>query len=168
MKSKKIELKTSENENNCHLFFLDKNPKNGRRFRRPFWSGGVKLPCGQNRRLLAAALPQLTERIDVAGGGGREELPHREIDLLEDLAGILVTVLHIAFLVRHAVVIDWDKQLGIPLQPQDGELPQAEIDPPNRVVVQTDGLVKGGLNSCGHLGQDAFAAHGALTHIAQL
>lgn len=65
-------------------------------------------------------------------GAGGEEFPHGEADLAEDLAGILVPVLVPAGALPggHAVVVHGDEQLGVPLQPDHGELPQGHIQPP--------------------------------------
>ena len=60
----------------------------------------------------------------LSGDIGREELVDGELDVAEDLAGIVLAAAAGALLLRQAVVIDWDQKLGIPLQADDGELAQ--------------------------------------------
>ena len=57
---------------------------------------------------------------------GREELAHRELDLPEQLAGVLLAAVAaaVAVLLRHAVVVGRHEQLGVPLQADDGKLAQ--------------------------------------------
>ena len=57
---------------------------------------------------------------------GREEFIHREFDVAEDFAGIIVVAAAGALFVRQAVVIDGNEQLGIPLQPDDGKLTKGD------------------------------------------
>ena len=59
---------------------------------------------------------------------GREELAHRELDLPEQLAGVLLAAVAaaVAVLLRHAVIVGGHEQLGVPLQADDGELAQGD------------------------------------------
>lgn len=66
---------------------------------------------------------------------GWEKFVHGEMDILEDTAGIFLSVAAGALLVRNAVVVYRNQQLGISLQPHDGELPQGDIDP--TIIVST-------------------------------
>ena len=76
----------------------------------------------------AAAIFRLLVGLRLTDGIGREELFHRKSDVPEEPAGVLGGAAA-ALLLRHAVVIDRDQELRIPLQPDDGELPQGHIDP---------------------------------------
>ena len=76
----------------------------------------------------AAAIFRLLVGLRLTDGIGREELVHRKSDVPEEPAGVLGGAAA-ALLLRHAVVIDRDQELRIPLQPDDGELPQGHIDP---------------------------------------
>ena len=79
-------------------------------------------------RSLAAAL-DVVAALRPLDGVGREELAHREGDVPEQSAGVLAAVAAGALLVGHTVVVDGHQQLGVPLQPDDGELAQGHIDP---------------------------------------
>jgi hypothetical protein len=59
---------------------------------------------------------------------GREKFSYGEGDAAEQRAGIFAASAG-AFFFGHAVIIDGNKQLGIPLQTDNGELPQCHIDP---------------------------------------
>ena len=85
------------------------------------------------RSLAAAAkIPGLLVRLGTADRVGREELAHREADVAEQPAGVLAGAAG-TLLLGHAVIVHGDQELGVPLQPHDGELPQRHIDAP-RVV----------------------------------
>ena len=55
---------------------------------------------------------------------GREELTHRELDLPEQLAGVLLTAVAAAVtvLLGHAVVVSGHEQLNVALKSDDREL----------------------------------------------
>lgn len=53
---------------------------------------------------------------------GGEELLHGELDLSEDLAGIILITLIGTLFARDTVIVGGNKQLGVPLQSDDGEL----------------------------------------------
>ena len=57
---------------------------------------------------------------------GREKLLHRETDAAEESAGIVVGRAD-ALAFGEAVVIHRDHQLGVPFQPDQGELPQRGV-----------------------------------------
>ena len=61
-------------------------------------------------------------------GVGREKLAHREGNVAKQAAGIVGAAAG-ALLLRHTVVIHRHQQLGIPLQADNGELSQCDIDP---------------------------------------
>lgn len=92
-------------------------------------------------------------------GAGGEEFPHGEADLAEDLAGILVPVLVPAGALPggHAVVVHGDEQLGVPLQPDHGELPQGHIQPP-AAPVKGQVAVEAGADAGGDLRQVVLRA----------
>ena len=61
-------------------------------------------------------------------GVGREKFAHREIDVAEQAARIVGAAAGALFL-RHTVIVHRHQELGIPLQTDDGELPQSNVDP---------------------------------------
>ena len=64
---------------------------------------------------------------------GREEFAHREFDIAEDCTGIFIATAVSgtagAILLWHAVIVDRNQKLRIPLQADNGKLPQSHIDP---------------------------------------
>ena len=76
----------------------------------------------------AAAIFRLLVGLRLTDGIGRKELVHRKSDVPEEPAGVLGGAAA-ALLLRHAVVIDGDQQLGVPLQTHQGELTQGDIHP---------------------------------------
>lgn len=103
-----------------------------------------------------------------AGGGaaGGEELVDGELHMAEDLAGVLLAAAAGAFLLGHTVVVHRHKQLGIPLQPDDGELAQGDIDP-LALAAAAQLAVETATDTGGHVGQLAVTGV-ALAHIYQL
>ena len=82
-------------------------------------------------RLFAAALLAAAVTGIVAGRLGREELIHREGNILEHFAGIIAAAAGaaVAGFVRQAVVVYRHEQLAVPLQADDGKLTQGDKDP---------------------------------------
>ena len=81
---------------------------------------------------VAALLPVVVAAAGIVSVVGREELIHREGDVLEELAGIITAAAAVgaggAALVRQAVVVHRHQQLAVPLQADDGELAQRHKD----------------------------------------
>jgi len=74
------------------------------------------------------------------------ELGSREGDAAEQLAGILGAAGGVtAFLGGNAVVHNRHDQLGVPFQPDDGELPQGDIEP-SAVILEHQVLIEHGLD----------------------
>ena len=102
-----------------------------------------------------------------SGGAGGEELAHGELHMAEDLAGVLLAVGAAgALLLGHAVVIHRHEQLGVPLQTDDGELAQGDIDPA-ALAAAAQIAVEAAADAGGHVGQLAVAG-AALAHVHQL
>lgn len=117
-------------------------------------SGGRSCFAGTRASAAAAAGRGLLLFRHARQGAGREELAHGEPDLPEDLAGIFVAVLVAAGALPggHTVVVHGDEQLGVPLQPDHGELPQGHIQPP-AAAVEGQLTVEAGADARGDLGQ---------------
>lgn len=98
---------------------------------------------------------------------GREELAHRELDLPEQLAGVLLTAVAAAVtvLLGHAVVVSGHEQLGIPLQSDNGELAQGDKQAVH-IAAGDQLLGKAGAHSRGNLAAVVVVA--ALAHLHQL
>lgn len=62
-------------------------------------------------------------------GARGEELVNGELNLTEDITGILFRCAAGSgtFLVGQAVIVDGDQELGVPLQANDGELAQGNV-----------------------------------------
>ena len=87
---------------------------------------------GKERSLtVAAAAVAFGILIAVAAGDivGREKFVHRELDLTEDLTGIILRAAAVALFAGDAVVIGRNEKLRIPLQTDQGELAQCQVDP---------------------------------------
>ena len=97
----------------------------------------------------------------------RGELLGREGNPAEHFAGILGAAAAglAAFLHRDGVVQYRDHQLGIPLQPDDGELPQGDEQPP-LAAGEHQLLVKGGSDGLRNLNGHRFA--GAVADLLDL
>ena len=113
-------------------------------------------------------------RLLIAGGSfrrqtvGRKKLVHRELHLTEDLTGVLLAALTAAagtLLIRQAVIIGGDEQLGIPLHADDGELSQGDVQAVD-VAPQHQLLREAGADGGGDL--TAAVSRAALAHIHQL
>ena len=114
----------------------------------------------------AAAL-QLGMAVRASGGGaGGEELVDGELHMAEDLAGVLLAVAAGALLLGHAVVVHRHEQLGVPLQPDDGELAQSDIDP-LALTAAAQLAVEAAADAGRNVGQLAVAVM-ALAYIHQL
>ena len=99
---------------------------------------------------------------------GGEELIHGEADTLEELAGVLASAAAAAgaVLVGHAVVEHGHEQLAVPLQADDGELPQGYEGP--AVVVAHGQLAAEALAHAGGNLADVAVAAAALAALHQL
>ena len=87
--------------------------------------------------------------------------------MAEDLTGIVLAAAAAgALLVGHAVVIDRHEKLGLPLQTDDGELAQSDVDP-LAVVAEAQVTAEAGADAGGNFGQLAVAG-AALAHVHQL
>lgn len=87
--------------------------------------------------------------------------------MAENLAGVLIAgrVAAGALLFRDAVVVDGGEQLGVPLQTDEGELPQGDIEPPV-LAAEAQLTAEAGADAGRNLGD--FAVTGTtLTHIHQ-
>ena len=96
-----------------------------------------------------------------------EELADRELHLAEYLAGVLAALgaLAGALLLRQAVVVGGDEQLGVPLHADDGELAQGDVQAVY-VAPHHQLLREAGADGGGDLA--AAVAGAALAHIHQL
>ena len=92
-----------------------------------------------------------------------------ELHMTEQLAGVLITGAAVAgaLLIGHAVVIDGDQELGIPLQPDEGELAQGHIEP-LALAGEVQVAAKAGADAGGHLGEFAVSGAVAVTGVYQL
>ena len=92
-----------------------------------------KTLCVFEKRSLdhAAVLDLPVTRGGAGGLVGREELIHGELHMAEDLTGIVLVAAAGALLLGQAVVVDGHEELGVPLQPDDGELAQGNIQAVN-------------------------------------
>ena len=101
---------------------------------------------------------------------GREELAHRELDLAEHLAGVLLAGIiaagAAAILGGDAVVIGGDEKLGIPLYADDGELAQGDKEPV-LVAAHHQLIAEAGGHAHGNVRAGAVAG-AAVAHIHQL
>ena len=86
--------------------------------------------------------------------------------MAEDLAGIVLAAAAGALLLRHAVVVHRHQQLGVPLQPDDGELAQGDVDA-LAVAAEAEVAAEAGAHAGGQLGELAVAG-AALAHVHQL
>lgn len=75
--------------------------------------------------LFAALAAELIQGIHVAGVARRTELVDRELNLLEQLTGIVVADVAAALLVGDAAVVNRNQQMCVTLQTNDGELTQS-------------------------------------------
>jgi hypothetical protein len=68
--------------------------------------------------------------IMILGGAGWEEFVNRELYLAEDFARIVIVVIAgaNALLGGQAVIVNWDEQLGVSFQTDDGELTQGYVN----------------------------------------
>ena len=90
-----------------------------------------------------------------------------ELDLAEELAGVLLAAGTAgALLLRHAVVVDGHEELGLPLQADDGELAQGDVDP-LALAAEVQIAAEAGTDAGGDLGELAVAG-AALAHVHQL
>ena len=92
-------------------------------------------------------------------GVGREKFAHREIDVAEQAARIVGATAGALFL-RHTVIVHRHQELGIPLQTDDGELAQSNVDPAafvSAAKLPAEALADGR----GHLAQIAVAVPSA-------
>ena len=97
----------------------------------------------------------------VAAGGYK--LPFRERDLGEQFTGVFCAAGVVAALLGgDAVVQHRDYQLGIPLQPNNGELPQCYQQPP-LLTAENQFLIKAAANPLGDLLDGLFP--GTFAHI---
>lgn len=85
--------------------------------------------------------------------------------MAEDLTGVLVAAAAGALLLRHAVVVHRHEQLGVTLQPDDGELAQSDIDP-LALAAAAQLAVEATADAGGYVGQLAVAVV-TLAHIHQ-
>ena len=115
---------------------------------------------------MAAALGLPAAVVRGVGIVGREELVDGELDMAEHLAGVLVVAAAGALLLRHAVVVHRHEELGIPLQTDDGELAQSDVDA-LAVAAEAQVAAEAGADAGGHVGQGAVAGM-ALAHVYQL
>ena len=110
---------------------------------------------------VAALLPVVVAAAGIVSVVGREELIHREGDVLEELAGIITAAAAVgaggAALVRQAVVVHRHQQLAVPLQADDGELAQRD-EHPAAVLARRQVAAKALAHAGGHLAQVAVAA----------
>ena len=90
---------------------------------------------------------------------GREELVDGELHVTEDLTGILLAGAAVAgaFLLRHAVVIDRDEQLGVPLQADEGELAKRDVEP-LALAAEVQIAAEAGTDAGGHVAELAALA----------
>lgn len=93
----------------------------------------------------------------VVGVVGGEKLLHGELDFAEDLTGVILTAAAVALFVGNAIVIGGNEQLRIALQPNDGELPQSQIDPAS-IVTEVEVVAKAGPDGIGDLAAVAVTA----------
>ncbi len=93
---------------------------------------------------------------------GWEKFAHRETDLAEDLAGIVVAVLIAAAALSggHTVVVDGDEELRISFQTNHGKLPQGDVKPA-AAPVKAQLAVEAGADAGGDFGQLIFCAAAA-------
>lgn len=90
-----------------------------------------RLPVSRQSLALIAAAAAVHSILIVLrrmDGIGREKLVDREVDIFEYSTGVFVGIPTGALLIGHAVVVDRDQNLGIPLQTHNGELPQGHVD----------------------------------------
>ena len=99
---------------------------------------------------------------------GREELVDRELNLSEQFAGVFPAVVTAAgaLLLGHAVVVHGHEQLGVALQPDNGELTQRHIEAVN-IAAGHQLLRETGSDRRGDF-RTAALAGAALAHIHQL
>ena len=88
--------------------------------------------------------------------------------MAENLAGVLIAggVAAGALLLRDAVVVNGGEQLGVPLQTDEGELPQGDIEPPG-LTAKAQLTAKAGADAGGNLG-DLAVTVAAFAHVHQL
>lgn len=125
----------------------------------------AKASVGPFRHLLVSAAIAAVARTAVAVVRG--ELLSREGDPAEHFAGILGAAAAglAAFLHRNGVVQHRDHQLGVPLQPDNGELSQGDEQPP-LAAGEHQLLVKGGPDGLRNLNGHRFA--GAVADLLDL
>ena len=94
-----------------------------------FWSYFLPEPQVLSGTAAAVGLDLLVAVAPGGGAVGGEKLAHGELDLPEQLAGVLLLAVTaaVAVLLRHTVVVGGDQDLGVPLQADDGELPQGNV-----------------------------------------
>lgn len=83
----------------------------------------------RSKSAAAAVGPDLLIAVPPGGDGvGREKLVDGELDLPEQVAGVLLAFVAVAgaLLVGYAVVVHRDQQLGVPFQTDHGELAQGD------------------------------------------
>ena len=112
---------------------------------------------GKGLSAAAAAAPTASVRGRVPVGG--EELVDRELHMPEQLAGILVAGAAVAgaLLLGHAVIVDRDQQLGIPLQANERELAQGYIETLT-FAGEVQIAAEAGADTGGHIGELTAAA----------
>lgn len=116
--------------------------------------------------LLHAAVLSILIPLRRVNGIRREELLHGELHLTEDGAGVLLTAAGGTLFAGHAIVVGWDEQLTVPLQPDDGELAQGDIHPPALAPhIQLAGEAAG--DAGGHLRSIAAGTCRRLTGVGQ-
>ena len=98
---------------------------------------------------------------------GRKELIHWELDLPEDLAGIVLAARTAsAFLLRHTIIIGRHQKLGLPLQADNGELSQGDVDT-LALSAEAQVAAKAGTDTGWNLSELAVT-RAALAHVYQL
>ena len=99
---------------------------------------------------------------------GREELVDGELDMAEDLAGIILAAAAVAgaLLFRHTIVVDRNEKLGIALQADEGELAKGDIEP-LALAAEAQLAAEAGADAGRHVGELAVAGT-ALAGIYQL
>ena len=127
----------------------------------------VRSEAGRSAAAAAVILCALVVAAVVQTVGG-EELIHGEADTLEELAGVLAGAAAAAgaVLVGHAVVEHGHEQLAVPLQADDGELPQG--DKGAAVVVAHGQLTAEALAHAGGNLADVAVAAAVLAALHQL
>lgn len=115
----------------------------------------------------AAPVGQVLAAVAAGEAVGWEKFVHGELDVAEDLAGVLLAAGATGtLLLRHAVVVGRHEELSLPLQADDGELAQGDIDP---LVLPAEAQIaaKAGADTGRDLGELAVAG-AALAHVHQL